>query len=195
MGETGQSRSVLGDVMQDLQRVFRHFLPGLLILGAARAGHPRWFDRVAWNEPWCLITLAVLAIVVGDAWYLVHRYTVEQTLDWLLFVWWRKKLRGYREWLIPHLRRGQGAMPVPAERQYFNLRSAHTTYVFILAEAVTLFAFAAQTGSFLYRHRTLAFVGAGVVAAAALWQWAILDALDCAIAGTDPKRGPSSKKG
>jgi len=188
-----EGRGVVTDLVANLQRIFRHALPGLLILAVARAGQPRWFDRVNWSEPWHLATLAVVAFVVGNTWYVLHRYTVEQALDMLVFLWHRQSLRGYRDWLIPHLRAGQGAKATEPEREYFYLRSAHTTYLFIMAEATALFSWAPQEPSFLQRHTSLALGMAVLAAVAALWQWFILDRLDCELVGTSPTRGKGVK--
>jgi hypothetical protein len=117
---------------------------------------------------------------------------VEQALDLVMFVWHRRALRGYRDWLVPHLRNGQHPTK-QLDREYLNLRSAHATLLFIMAEATVLFSWAPQQHSLLQRHPRLAIAVALLAAIAALFQWWILDRLDCDIVGTSPTRQTGEK--
>lgn len=75
---------VIKAVEENLGRVFRHILPGILIIGAGHASHPSWLRSVNFDSPWHLLTLGLLALAVGNTWYAVHRYGIEQFIDMVL---------------------------------------------------------------------------------------------------------------
>jgi hypothetical protein len=47
------TRGAVADVLDNLGALFRHMLPGAIILGAARIAHPSWFagfDSAKWEH-------------------------------------------------------------------------------------------------------------------------------------------------
>lgn len=76
---------VLGEVTQHLESVFRHVLPGVLVVGAARVAHPSWFNSVRSNSWQDLAVLAVVAVAIGNTWFALNRYGPHQLVDYILY--------------------------------------------------------------------------------------------------------------
>jgi len=62
-------------------KLFRYFLPGFAILGAAYCAYPSWFNWVKLTEGTHLLFLFAVAIVVGNVAYTLHRFSLHQWLD------------------------------------------------------------------------------------------------------------------
>ena len=83
MAETTNLIKQVGD---ELGRIFRHMMPGVSALLAARLSHPTWFQSIDYGNNWHLLVLAVIATLAGNTLYVFHRYSLHQLLDWLLYM-------------------------------------------------------------------------------------------------------------
>jgi hypothetical protein len=174
--------NAITEVAKHLGRIFRHLLPGVLIIGAARASHPHWFEQgLDWNKPWHLAVLSTIAVLVGNTWYVLHRYTVHQLLD-VAFYWRSKKPglpSGYNEWLAKHVRESN-LFPKHAQelREHILFRSAQVIYIFIVAEVSFVFAVSPATGTVFERYRSWLLSGGAVLFVFAIWQYALSHRID-----------------
>lgn len=190
--EKGVSNAgIIKQVGDDLSRIFRHMLPGVLILGAAKASHPKWFCDVDKVTPWQykLALLAAVAVVVGNTWYVLHRYTVHQFIDWLIYTFKRRPRSenifgtGYVHWLTKHI--DNSFQLLRKEEKLHNhlmFRSAQVIYMFIVAEVAIGFSFCAEGGSFFMIHRQPLCWGGVAVLIAAIFQYLLSNCADVDLA-------------
>jgi hypothetical protein len=152
-------------IADELSRIFRHMFPGLAILGVAIISHPGWFP--SWstlNDGWHIAILGAIALTVGNAWYVVHRYTLHQFIDYCLYVVKEPdfKFTGYLAWLGGHIDRsfhvGGGRKRLS---EHVHFRSAQIIFLFIIAEAIVVFSIKADPCTFIGRYRCLS-RGAGI---------------------------------
>jgi hypothetical protein len=80
MAENG---SLVKQIKQELESIFRHMLPGIAILIAASLAHPHWLDSYDFGNVWHLAVLAAIAVAAGNIWYVFHRFSVHQLIDYL----------------------------------------------------------------------------------------------------------------
>ena len=79
-------KDIVQTVLNNLGVVFRHLLPGVLIMGAARVAFPCWFwwiDSRSWPN---LAFAGVIALTVGNVWFTLNRYIVHQLVDFAFYV-------------------------------------------------------------------------------------------------------------
>lgn len=81
--QTQSPKGLVGDVVANLEALFRHILPGGLIIGAAYAAHPSWFRSADLHSWQGLLVATVVAITVGNAWFVINRFSVHQIVDYL----------------------------------------------------------------------------------------------------------------
>src|SRR5260370_32067837 len=79
-------------ISNNLGAIFRHILPGIVIMGTAYVAHPAWFpppwstwivDLGSWQH---LLVSSVVGLVVGNTWFAINRYVVHQLADYVLYV-------------------------------------------------------------------------------------------------------------
>ena len=77
---------ILGDISDQLAGIFRHMLPGVLVVGTARLAYP---DLIAipkldsWQN---VLVLAVITTVLGNTWFALNRYGLHQVVDYVLYL-------------------------------------------------------------------------------------------------------------
>jgi hypothetical protein len=128
----------MGDAVKQisdaLERVFRHLLPGVCLLIAAQLSHPSWLRRVDYGQSQQLLLLAIIAVCAGNIWYIFHRYSVHQIIDFLMYKCTKKtgkiKNGNYPEWLIAHI---SSSFSRP-ECKGVELRAAQVIFMFIVCE-------------------------------------------------------------
>ncbi len=76
---------IVDSVGKTLGQIFRHLLPGIMIVGAAYFSYPDWFEKVDLAKNQWLIVLGAIAIVAGNVWLVFHRYLVQQVVDYLFY--------------------------------------------------------------------------------------------------------------
>jgi hypothetical protein len=84
--ETSRPSGLLFDISEHLGAIFRHMLPGVIVLGGAAAASPTMFRRLdlaSWQH---LSVLVVVTLTVGNAWFALNRYGVHQVVDYLLYL-------------------------------------------------------------------------------------------------------------
>lgn len=162
----------LGD---EVERIFRHMLPGVLVVGAAKAAHPRWFVGLDLAEPWHLAVLAAIAALAGNTWYVLHRFSVHQAIDWLLC----PERKTYASWLAQHVDKSHRFLAYAADLgKYVGTRSAQVIFLFILAEVGFAFTWGAATGTFFARYAGLLRIVAALVFLVAVAQYYLTHGID-----------------
>jgi hypothetical protein len=87
-------------ITDEISNIFRHIVPGIIILGFAYKSHPAWFENLSFNNTMHIIFLVVVALAVGNFLYVSHRYTIHHLFDWLCYLYRERKWwGGYRQWL------------------------------------------------------------------------------------------------
>ena len=168
-------------VSNEFSRVFRHILPGFIVLGFMYGSHPSWFVSVDLNKWTHLVILLVLALMVGNIWYVIHRYTIHNLLDWLMYCLLNKKITGYIDWLSEHIIKSY-SLPDDKEKlqKHIHFRSAQIIFIFITAEALVIFSKWYELKSLFENHNRLIFYSGCLLFVAAMIQFAISYSLDIA---------------
>jgi hypothetical protein len=169
-------------VFDQLSRIFRHLLPGALVIGLASIAHPKWFDYINFSNSWHMTILALIAIVVGNLWYVLHRYTIHQLIDYLLYVKRNSKIKGYITWLSAYLDKSfKFAKGNPELKNHLHFRSAQIILLFIFCESLILFSFWNDECTFFDKHSTLIIWISLVLLFASVLQYIISNTLDLQI--------------
>ena len=85
MSAAQQPSGLLTEITQHLGGIFRHMLPGILVVGCARIAYPCWFvgvDLKSWQQ---VVVLAAISVALGNTWFVLNRYGVRQVVDYLLY--------------------------------------------------------------------------------------------------------------
>jgi hypothetical protein len=155
-----QERIVMEDLIKqlggELGRVFRHMLPGIIILLAARLSHPAWFlNRVSYGNSSHLLALGVIAFAAGNVAYVFHRYSFHQLLDFIF--WWCSKKddkEPYYDWLYRHIDESHRFKKNNRDLfDYVNFRSAQIIFMLITCEIALAFCVCVECGSVFHRFR------------------------------------------
>jgi hypothetical protein len=149
---------ILDKAVEGLRVLFRHGLPGVLILIVVGASHPKLLGNaglINLDQTQHLIVLGAIALVAGNTWYVCHRYTLHQILDYFITaVRTRRTPTAYADWLADHIDKSL-RFPDTAKKvhEHIALRSSQIIYLYIVAEVTVAFTIAAETGSFFELHR------------------------------------------
>jgi hypothetical protein len=174
----GDAVKQIGDA---LERVFRHLLPGVCLLIAAQLSHPSWLRCVDYGQSQQLLLLAIIAVCAGNIWYIFHRYTVHQLIDFMMYR--RAKITGkikngnYPEWLIAHI---SSSFSRP-ECKGVEMRAAQVIFMFIVCEIAFISAcYHEQCSWFGQIGKCNFWIGVGAVAFSlfAIWQYYVLFNVD-----------------
>jgi hypothetical protein len=163
----------VGQIGKELERIFRYLLPGIIVVGFARLSHPSWFFWVHPDNAQHLILLAAISLCLGSSWYVAHRYSLHQLLDWLFYISREGgKFGGYADWLAKHVAASLRSKGKDAElRHNSGLRSAQIIYMFVTTEAGLLFSLTyPDPSSFFGRHRCCIAISASAIFIVALVQ-------------------------
>jgi hypothetical protein len=179
---------IIREVFGQLNQVFRHLLPGLLVVTLACVAHPSLFKRISFSNGWQLFALGAVSLVVGNAWYVLHRYSIHQLIDFGMYLCsqryqgsekFGRTLRGYCNWLAKFLPRSFAFEQKEVKLAgHLRFRSAQVIFLFVLGEALILFEFSNESGSWFSRHPWLAGIVGASIFAVAFVQYVISDYLD-----------------
>lgn len=154
--------NIIRGIGENLGRIVRYILPGLLVVAAAVA-HPSWFDQLDISDSSHLIVLTVVAIVVGNTWYAFHRYCLHQVVDFLMYDFGsrgpaaRRRLRGLLDYvpdLARHVVLSFRLDPAQPLRVHVALRASEMHLMYVASEAALLFSYWHESGSFFSRYST-----------------------------------------
>ena len=185
---------IVESVWKSLSEIFRHFLPGILIIGAAYLSHPNCFDSVYLDEGKWLIVMAVIAITVGNTWFVMHRYCVQQVVDYG-FCWFkvggglcRNGKCDYLEKVAAHVFKYCNAVKQnPELGRHVRFRSLSVVLMYIVSELVIMFAIVpGADNALLPPHGWFALLGL-ICFAFSVWQNALVRRIEGKIAPSPSK--------
>jgi hypothetical protein len=81
-----ESGGWLTEITEHLSGIFRHMLPGILVVAGARLAYPDWFcdvDLASWQH---LLVLGAISVAVGNTWFALNRYGLHQAVDYFLYL-------------------------------------------------------------------------------------------------------------
>jgi hypothetical protein len=88
-GETsgdGVSAGLISDISEHLGAIFRHMLPGVLVVGGATLAYPQLRECVDVSSWQRVLLLTIITITVGNAWFALNRYGIHQAVDYFLYL-------------------------------------------------------------------------------------------------------------
>ncbi|WKZ38331.1 MAG: hypothetical protein QY332_10355 [Anaerolineales bacterium] len=180
-----EGKDFAGSVRESLSTVFRHILPGVIILAVSSLSIPDWLKYIDITNTISTIVLAVIALAVGNAWYVFHRYFVLQVVDYLFYLAGakgqpRKEARSdYRGDLAKHVSKFFLTLPEQiAMGRHIRDRFSSFNFMYVVSEAFIIFAFLADDLTFLGEHKTTAIIGGVLGFLAATWQYSIVRLID-----------------
>jgi hypothetical protein len=81
-----RSGGILTDIAQQIAGIFRYLLPGVVVVGFVVAAYPEIVHQVD-TKTWPNFALAsVVTLAVGNTWFLLNRYLVDQIVDYVLWL-------------------------------------------------------------------------------------------------------------
>jgi hypothetical protein len=96
----------------------------------------------------------VLSLVIGNIWYVAHRFTVHNIIDWLCYSIRMGTWGNYRSWLSKHIQRNFSSETGNEElKKFIHFRSSQVILILIVAEALILFSFWNENGELFNRHQ------------------------------------------
>jgi len=177
--------SVLADVAQNLGGIFRHMLPGVLVVVGARLAHPSWFQGINLQSWQHLAALAVLTIAVGNTWFAFNRYGLHQVVDYVLYcIGSRGPARADQAWtflddLGVYTYRSLHTPDTAARaRQHVAFRASTVLLILTTGELAILAGLWHGNDSVLRGHSTTLFVGGAVALVIGVWQMVITRRID-----------------
>ena len=166
-------------ISDQLSNIFRHMLPGIFIIGAARLAFPSWFQAIILTNSWHILWLLVVATVVGNVWYILHRYTLHQFFDFAFYIYRERRLSGYLTWLSEFIYdsfRFQSNMKKMGN--FLHLRSSQIILIFIVSEVIFTFSIWHEPISFFTNNKYLLFFISVLLFILAILQFIISITLD-----------------
>ena len=170
---------------ESVSTVFRHILPGILILVVCSLSKPSWFPPFDLKDSSSILILAAIAMVIGNAWYVFHRYFALQFLDFLayFFQFEGRPIRGkrfqYRKDLARHVVRYFRSLPKMGPMgKHIRDRFSSFNFMFIVSEVFLIFSLISDPATFLYTHRPQAILLSSLGLASAFWQYLLVRVID-----------------
>jgi hypothetical protein len=165
-------------ISDQLARIFRHIIPGILIVGAARIAHPDWFSNLSVDSWPPLLMLAAIAIAVGNVWYVFHRYALHQLIDWVLF-FLRPGSSSYSNFLQQSIENHFKADNEETElRDHIRLWSSQIILMLISAEVLLLFSLWNNESKILDKHGEAFVLVSVVMFVFGFWQYYLCNTID-----------------
>ena len=174
------------NISNNLGTVFRHLLPGILIIGAASVAHPSWFfgiDLSSWQH---IFVIAVVALALGNIWFAINRYGVHQLADYLMYLCgWKGPARAeswsqFHEDLGKYVADSLCTPTIPSNaRQHVSFRASSVLLLYIVAEIGLLARVSHEANTLFERHPRVTLWGSVLILLVAVWQDAITRRIDC----------------
>lgn len=182
---TQNTATVMRGIIEELGSIFRHVLPGTLVVGGAYLAYPEWFVKFNVGSWQHLGVLGVITLVLGNLLYTMNRYVVHQVIDLLLWLLRlpgparHSKSKSYVDDVgryVPLAFRAAGR-PGPLGR-HVQFRSAATLLLLNVAELLVVFARCHAPESKLACHGGAMVFGAVLALMAGGWQMIITRRID-----------------
>lgn len=185
-----QGGGILREISDQLGSVFRHMLPGVVVVGAAHLAYPTAIPWPNIDTPEHLVVLGVLMIVVGNAWFVFNRYGLFQLIDLIQYhLGYAGPAKAhpaapgacsYVESLGQFVR---ASLEIPKDlkplREHVRFRASSVLLMYTVAEATILFSFLNEgPGNFFHTHRFASLIAGLIFLCLAVWQHIITRRID-----------------
>ena len=162
-----------------LGAVFRHLVPGVLVLGMTAAVRNDWVEgfvslaeKPRFITP-CLVALAVLATAAGNAFWAFHRYFLQQFVD---LAFWGINTKGgplrkegkYHSGVAKRVAAFTNAPDSEGLKKHLTFRNAGNTLLYTTAEIMIIGALLESTWSDGTKYGVL--IAGVVIFLGAIWQ-------------------------
>lgn len=162
-----KAQTLTKEIVKWVGLTFRHLVPGVLVLGAISMVRPEVvpvdeFVSVEW-----LAVLSIIALTIGNVWYVAHRYVVQQLVD---FFGWviglsgspPKGGHGYFADVADSTWKYFSSTKVPEKfLEHLDIRRSSVVLLYISSEVILFATLFAREPSLLATHRS-AFKGIGI---------------------------------
>ncbi len=187
-------QSFLADVTRHLAGIFRHMLPGVLVLGGAALAYPEWFANVDLKSWAHLAVLGVISVAAGNTWFALNRYGLHQIVDYIL---WRAGSHGpartslsvnYVDDLGRYARKSLHTPPqdeYARGREHVAFRASTVLLILTVGELSVLFAFVHSSRSIFEGRTIYLLVVAVITLAIGIWQMVITRRIDYYVVNSD----------
>jgi hypothetical protein len=184
MSEKPEPTGWPNEIAQHLGGIFRHMLPGILVIAGARVAHPEWFSAVSVTTWQNVVVLGAVSIAVGNAWFALNRYGLHQLVDYGLYLiksngpargekWWRY-LDDLGQYTYKSLHTPDTCKRA---RQHVEFRASAVLLALTVGELLVAFQIYHATDSLFTRHPHLWIAGA-IAFMIGLWQMVITRRID-----------------
>ena len=181
-----EATDIIAAARESVSTVFRHILPGIIIIMVGGVSKPSLLPTgFNMNNTASLVIVGVIALAIGNVWYVFHRYFALQILD---FVAYDRRWKGqpsraaevqYRVDTAKHVSRFFRALPKnSAMARHIRDRFSSLNLMYIVSEALIIFTFLSDDTSSFRQYSYLTY-GIGVVGlVAATCQYSIVRTID-----------------
>ena len=182
-----QNQGILTEFAQHLGVIFRHMLPGVLVVGATAAAYPEWFCRIDFKSWQHLIVLGVVTLAVGNTWFALNRFGFHQVVDFILYYWRSRSPAKHSTWkeltflddlgkyTYRSLHTGEESARA---RQHVALRASTVLLIWTAGELALLFAFFHSGTSVLEGNKCSMEVVGVLALLVGFWQMVITRRID-----------------
>jgi len=193
-----QINDAITSVRESVSMVFRHILPGILIIIVSTLSKPSWSSQLRTDNTASIIILGSIAMVIGNAWYVFHRYFVLQVVDLVAYYFnfkgqpSRVGRSNYRSDLAKHVSKYFSSLPKSsAMGKHIRDRFSSFNFMYIVSEVLVFFTIISDDASFLreYYSPILIFGILGLVSAT--WQYSIVRVIDAEFVNPHPQNSDS----
>jgi hypothetical protein len=187
-------RGLLADVTRDLVAIFRHMLPGVLVLGGGALAYPEWFENVDLKSWAHLVAVAVVSAAAGNTWFALNRSGLHQIVDYVL---WRAGSNGpartatsasYVDDLGRYARKSLHTASqdeYARAREHVAFRASAVLLILTVGELSVLFAFVHSSKSIFEGRAVHLLVVAAITLAIGTWQMVITRRIDYYVVNRD----------
>jgi hypothetical protein len=188
------------EIAGEMSHIFRHLVPGVLIFGIAYLSHPSWMNWIKIDTCTHWIVLFILSIVAGNTWYVIHRFTVHNIIDFFCFLGRRKNEKNnkkendlkiskinYQVWLSNHIQNSFTQLNGEKKelKKYVHFRSSQVHLLFIFSEAIFLFTIWREKINFIGEYQLAAIILGSIIFITAIVQYWIGFNIDIDITSSD----------
>jgi hypothetical protein len=171
------------EVVHHLSEIFRHMLPGILVIGGAKIAYPKFhIDLTSWQN---VFVLAAISLAVGNTWFSLNRYGVHQIADYVFYLFKsdgpaRKDTKWvYVDDLGQYTCESLHAPETSSRAQrHVSFRASTVLLILTVGELLLVFAYWHAKCSFFARHRCAMNIGGVLSLAVGFWQMFITRRID-----------------
>jgi hypothetical protein len=195
-----QVNDAFSAVRESVSTIFRHILPGILIIVVGEISIPSSVPQLSFDNIPSIIMVFSIAMVIGNVWYVFHRYCILQFVDFLAYYF---KCNGQPSRVGKSDYRGDLAQHVS---KYFSSsnsgmgkhirdRFSSFNFMYIVSEVFIIFTIISEDASFLHKYYWLVIALGFLGLVAATWQYLIVRVIDAKFVLQYHKNGSQENPG